>query len=750
MAIGLSVLVAPCNVDICIPVYWIADNATLIGTYKPQIHVHALSQLSLSFSRHTNALNQSFQLLSSDYSKSLHLQSDRSLEFHTPQGCHYTTRIPRYGRDLKYDRCSAEAIIPAVGVSLDGKGEVFRLNLEHGRFMRSYAVEVGGDDFDTLSRGALQGGVSAGAVNCAAVARESHNLLAFGTSRGTVEFFDPRAKVRVAFLQPPTDPLDASLLSESLNPRTETTALQFHPSGLTIGTGSSSGLIHLFDLRSNRPLLAKDHGYGYPVQSLTFLTSSSSRTSHLSSEPKVLSADKRIIKIWDTRSGDPWTSIEPMVDLNCVEWIPDTGMILTANEGRQQHSFLIPQLGPAPRWCSFIDNMVEEMTEDPDNPNAYENTQMHRAGEVFDNYKFLTQPQLEALNMAHLIGTTGMLKPYMHGYFVQQQLYEEARLVAQPEVWAEEREKRIREKIEKERESRIRGSKKVNVKVNKALAEKLVAREKKHQQRKAKRALEKASREKAEADEDEYNDEANGQAVDDDQVETATVEQLENRDSLLTDSRFSALFQNPDYAIDEQSAEFRALNASTKIQQENKEYQRDLAKSAGLTAVELEDLDSGQDSSSPESEGASGEEDNNEAGNISSSKGNTNARKAQDQRRKQKPKLNKSRKQGSYSYEPKMHVSSSAARPVSNSASESFGTRLTQERDANATRRKGAGTKGRKDATAVGEKEMTFTVSNKSKQKRSSGNGQDGAEHGRSYKRGQDRRSASGNTLRRM
>ena len=81
-----------------------------------------------------------------------------------------------------------------------------------------------------------------------------------------------------------------------------------------------------------------------------------------------MSADKRIIKIFDAHSGEPWTSVEPVVDLNYVEWIPDTGMIVTANEGRQQHAFFIPQLGSAPRWCAFLDNLVEEMAEDPNDP----------------------------------------------------------------------------------------------------------------------------------------------------------------------------------------------------------------------------------------------------------------------------------------------------------------------------------------------------------------------------------------------
>ncbi|KMU74261.1 nucleolar protein 10 [Coccidioides immitis RMSCC 3703] len=128
------------------------------GTYKPQIHTHYLPHLSLSWARHTISLNTTFQILSSDYSKSLHLQADRSLEFHTPQGCHYTTRLPRYGRDLVYDRQSAEALVPAVGVNQDGMGEVFRLNLEQGRYMRRYEEDVGGDDFTSAGEG-FEGGI---------------------------------------------------------------------------------------------------------------------------------------------------------------------------------------------------------------------------------------------------------------------------------------------------------------------------------------------------------------------------------------------------------------------------------------------------------------------------------------------------------------------------------------------------------------------------------------------------------------
>lgn len=447
-----------------------------------QIHVHDLSQLSLSFARHTTSLNETFVLVGSGYEKSLHLQTDRKLEFHTPSGCHFETRLPRYGRDLVYDRFSTEALIPSAGVDTENhSGEVFRLNLELGRFMKSYQVDVGGDD----PGNGLQGSIGVGCVNVAAIAENTHGLLAFGTSISTVEFWDPRSKSRVAILSGHDG---------------EITALDFSPTGLSLATGTSTGLVQLFDLRRPVPLLNKDQGYGFPIQNIIHLQTASN-------ERKILSSDKKVIKIWDEGTGDPWTSVEPVVDLHHVAHVKGSGMLLTANEGQQMHSFFIPQLGPAPRWCSFLDNMVEEMAEE-----------VHT--ETYDDYKFLTKAELKSLSLAHLIGKTNLLRPYMHGYFVAQKLYEQARLIANPYVWEEERVKRIKEKVDKERASRIRGNKKV--KVNQKLADKILKRQEKR-------------------------------------------EQVDTEAGVLGDSRFAKLFEDDEFAVDERSFEFRALNPSTNV-----------------------------------------------------------------------------------------------------------------------------------------------------------------------------------------
>ncbi|KAK4043136.1 WD40-repeat-containing domain protein [Parachaetomium inaequale] len=454
------------------------------GTYKPQFHVHSTQELSLSFARHTKSENTTFLLLGSDYTKSLHLQSDRSLEFHTPMGCHYEVRLPRFGRDLAYLRQNTEVLIPSVGLGADGSGfgEVFRLDLERGQFLRPWQIDVGED----AAGSGLQGSIHVGSVNVAAVAEKTHGLCAFGTSISTVEFYDPRSKGRVAVLG---------------GHGGEVTALDYSDDGLSLALGTSTGQIRVFDLRNPRPLMKKDQGMGLPIKNLIHMKTPTE-------ERKLLSADKRIIKIWDEQTGDLWTSVEPMVDLSHVTHVPDSGMILTANEGKHMHCFFIPNLGLAPKWCHFLDNLVHEMENE---------TQT----ETYDNYKFLTKPELRSLSLDHLIGKTNLLRPYMHGYFVAAKLYDQARLIANPYIWEEERAKRVKEKVEKERSSRIRGVKKV--KVNQKLADKIL-------QRQEKRA------------------------------------KVDTEAGVLGDSRFSKIFEDEEFKVDETTYEFRALNPSTQVE----------------------------------------------------------------------------------------------------------------------------------------------------------------------------------------
>lgn len=720
------------------------------------MHVHYLPHLSLSYARHTDALNQTFILLDSDYSKSLHLQTDRSLQFHNPGGLHYVARIPRYGRDLKYHRRTAEVLVPSVGVNSDGAGEVFRLNLEVGRFMKGFEIDVGGDDFTSLGGGALQGGIATGSVNCAAVADRSHGLMAFGTSLGTVELWDARSRNRVSALGPPVAP---SMFDTTTDLKDAVTALEFHSSGLNLATGSSSGLIHTYDLRSPVPLMRKDQGYGFPIQTLQYLTPDSA--SSALAPNKLLTSDRRSVNLYDTEDASLWTSISPAVDLHHVAWVSGSGMLLTANEGRQQHAFFIPQLGPAPRWCSFLDNLVEEMADDTSaDPAAYRPSSTNGIGAIYDNYKFVDQAELRALKLEHLLaeGKTNVLRPYMHGYFVPQRLYEEARLVANPDLAIEQRQRSIQEKIDKERESRIRGNKKVAVKVNRKLAEKLAAREEANEVRKARRLLRKQG---GDQDYVSMKDRADGSDVDEVPATEATEKPgRKSRLDLMDDDRFRDLFENQDFEIDETSREYLLHNPSSATTGGVEEP----ARKRGLTAVEAEDLEEGRMGSSDDGEddGSSDEEaatattarqrqrgrdaqDADDTAVANGRIGSTNYKKSGHQSQKQRSRDKPQRSSG-----PRMQTFTSSradqkqhrARP-----SKSFGElAATLPSQARSERVGGASQRG-----LVGEKEVSFMPAAKGLKRRPQNDGDEtGRDARRGYSKSKDRRSASGNVFRRM
>jgi ribosome biogenesis protein ENP2 len=128
----------------------------------------------------------------------------------------------------------------------------------------------------------------------------------------------------------------------------------------------------------------------------------------------------------------------------------------------------------------------------------------------------------------------------MHGYFLQLKLYDAARMISNPFAYEEHREKLLKEKMAKLSDSRIRTKKGDAVKVNKALAEKIQRAEEKEEKKKARKA---ALQVGGEEDAHPANEKAN----------------------LMTDSRFKAMFENPQFEIDEESREFSLLNPSTVV-----------------------------------------------------------------------------------------------------------------------------------------------------------------------------------------
>lgn len=433
--------------------------AMATGTYKPQIHVYEFAELGIKFSRHTDAENIDLHILSEDWTKSVHLQNNRTLEFHTQGGIYYRVRIPRFGTQLAYNEMSCDLYVSAV------ESEVYRLNLERGQFLQPWQT-------DSVN------GVNSVSIN------QIHRLVALGCANGNVEFWDPRIRDRVATL---------NVSSHVDEHEVSVTAQQFHKDGLSFAAGTNTGHCLLYDLRSKLPVLTKDQGYSQSIRSIQWVECGEST--------KLVSADSTIIKIWDRIDGKPFTSIEPSVGINDVCLVPDSGMILTANEGISMYAFYVPQLGQAPKWCRFLDNITEELEE-------------NTSQAVYDNYKFITRKELTALGIDHLIGTN-VVRSYMHGFFIDLRLYDQARLIANPFIYEEHRQKAINEKIEKDRESRIHSSK-VKTKVNRQLAQRLLQNEK-------------------------------------------PTDNKEDQ-SILSDERFKRVFEDPEFEVDETTFEYKQLH----------------------------------------------------------------------------------------------------------------------------------------------------------------------------------------------
>uniref|UniRef100_A0A4W5PDC2 Nucleolar protein 10 n=1 Tax=Hucho hucho TaxID=62062 RepID=A0A4W5PDC2_9TELE len=467
------------------------------GTYKPRIRCYDTYQLSLKFERCLDSDVVAFDILSDDYSKLVFLHCNRYVEFHSQHGHYYKTRIPKFGRDFAYHYPSCDLYF--VGAS----SEIFRLNLEQGRFLNSLqtdAVEHNVCDINPV-----------------------HQLFASGTAEGKVECWDPRVRSRVGML-------DCALSSVTEGTEVEglpsVSALRFNGS-LTMAVGTSTGQVLLYDLRSSRPLLVKDHYYGLPIKSVNF-------QDHLD---LVLTADSKIIKIWNKDTGKVFSSIEPQTNINDVCIYPGSGMLFTANEDPKMNTFYIPALGPAPRWCSFLDNLTEELEESPEST-------------VYDDYKFVTRKDLENLGLSHLVGSS-LLRAYMHGFFMDIRLYHKVKTMANPFAYEEYRKDKIRQKIEESRVQRVQIKK--LPKVNKELALKLM---------------------------EEGDDEAEL---------SARKKKGKALPSILSDERFQVMFENPDYQVEEQSEEFRLLNPIvSKVGQKRRKKLRLLAKQAEADQEEEE------------------------------------------------------------------------------------------------------------------------------------------------------------------
>jgi len=372
------------------------------GVYKPRVRCYDVHELGLKFERCIDSEVTSFRILSDDYSKLVLMRCNRYIEFHTQGGRYYELRIPRYGRDFEYQKTTCELLFVGTGP------DIVRFNLEQGRFLNPMTSP------------------SATSMNTCALNPHHDALLLAGTAEGTVEAWDTReAKKRVALL-------DCALNLEASQTLPQITSLTFRD-GLNLAVGTSTGHILLYDIRSSKPLLTKDHRYGDPIKRILF---------HQSMD-QVVSLDNKVVRIWDRQSGKPFTSIEapPEVPFNDVAIYPNSGLMMMANEQPKMQVHYVPSMGPAPKWCSFLDNITEEIEES-------------QVTNVYDDYKFVTRQELDDLGLGHLVGTS-LLRAYMHGFFMDARLYNKVHSLAKPYSLDTFMKDKISKTLEEKRAKRV-------------------------------------------------------------------------------------------------------------------------------------------------------------------------------------------------------------------------------------------------------------------------------------------------------
>jgi len=444
------------------------------GGYKPHIKMFDVAEVSMKFERFVDADIIRADLLSDDFQKLYLMCEDRTLQFHSKFGMHHSVRMPFMGRDVSVDRETCDMYIAT------NRRSILRFNLMEGRFRQSWDTSQDAD-------GAVED-----QGNNAVVWNKSHRLVAAAGQDGCVRIWDPRQRTECGKL-------------DGASPEGACTALQFDISSeasLSFVVGDSQGVCRVFDLRSSRAVLEKEHPYSTAIKSIQFKrgggTTSGMMETGSSGGPVVITNDSKQVKGWNMLTGSTVFNIESKFPMDEITLAPlnklegdSSGLIFATGQAERVGTFFVPSLGPAPIWASFLESLTEELEE--------------KDFSTYEDYRFVTKQELEDLNLSGLIGTT-QLRPWMHGYFVEARTFEKLKAAMAKAMDKGELRKQKQVEQAKKKSQRIVLTEKIKVKVNPDLADR--------------------------------------------------------NENMVTDDRFSSLFQDPEFQIDPESQEYKQKYSS--------------------------------------------------------------------------------------------------------------------------------------------------------------------------------------------
>ncbi|KAL7712077.1 Nucleolar protein [Entamoeba marina] len=307
---------------------------------------------------------QEMMFLEDDYTKVGFLLSDKTVEFHNKGGIQCKIKIPKIGRDFKY-----------LSKNLD------ILNLYEGKFYESIPIS--------------------NPTNCLALS-DKYQLIFCGCDNGVVSVVDPISNQQVNTLNVNENIINKYDASGNTLSSVDVTSIAYD-NNLQITVGTSNGNVLTYDIRSSKPILSNYHQNRLPIIKTMYHTTQNGEF--------IVTTDANIVKFNNKLDGKliaPLESSRRSV-ISDVAIAKDSGLCILAGDFQKLQIYYVPVLGISPKWCSFLENITDELEDEP--------------SAIYEDFHFVTKQELIKLGMQSFIGSE-YLRPYMHGFFMHIKLYQ--------------------------------------------------------------------------------------------------------------------------------------------------------------------------------------------------------------------------------------------------------------------------------------------------------------------------------------
>lgn len=103
--------------------------------------------------------------------------------------------------------------------------------------------------------------------------------------------------------------------------------------------------------------------------------------------------------------------------------VPNSGMLFMANEAPKILVYYIPSMGPAPKWCSFLDNLTEELESNPTSTGRNLKKILFKIKYIFYKINFQNLSSLRRLQICNKTGIRNFRISKLNWYKRTQSLY---------------------------------------------------------------------------------------------------------------------------------------------------------------------------------------------------------------------------------------------------------------------------------------------------------------------------------------